>query len=93
MCQKLATPGYDAIALQTNDPREIVHHVVHLQRNKHAAAQLRQAARRSAERYTWPAVIRRALLPALRARIARRELPPDAAERHTEYAHGRKRRL
>ena len=61
-----ATPGYDAIALQTNDPREIVHHVVHLQRNKHAATQLRQAARRSAERYTWPAVIRRALLPALR---------------------------
>lgn len=60
-----ATPGHDAIALQTSNPREIVQHVMYLRNYKEFALRLRQAARRSASRYTWPAVIRRGLLPLL----------------------------
>jgi glycosyltransferase involved in cell wall biosynthesis len=59
------TPGYDAISLQSSDPGEIVHHVVRLRRCRETAVRLRQAARLSAERYAWPGVIRRVLLPSL----------------------------
>ena len=59
------TPGHDAIALQTNDPKEIVSHLSYLSRSKDAEQRMRQEARRSAARYTWPAVIRRVLFPFL----------------------------
>jgi len=58
-------PGYDAISLQSSDPQEIVHHVIRLKRCMEAAARLRRLARLSAERYTWPEVIRRVFLPVL----------------------------
>ena len=59
------TPGHDAIALQTDNPREIVSHLTYLDRYEGAEMHLRQEARRSAARYTWPVVIRRVLLPFL----------------------------
>jgi glycosyltransferase involved in cell wall biosynthesis len=63
--EEYATPGHDAICLQTSDPREIVHYVAHLHSRADVEAQLRRAARRSATRYTWKSVIHRVLLPIL----------------------------
>lgn len=59
------TPGYDAVSLQSNDPREIVHHVTALSANPDLSRRMRQAARATAARYTWQAVIKRVLLPYL----------------------------
>ncbi len=59
------TPGHDAIALQTSDPGEIVHHVARLRRFPEEGRRMRRAARRTAERYSWEAVIRRCLFPFL----------------------------
>lgn len=58
-----ATPGHDSIGLQTSDPGEIVHHALRLKHSQGEEHRLRRAARRAAERYTWEAVIARALLP------------------------------
>jgi len=63
--EEYATPGYDAISLQTNDPLEIVHYVAYLRGSADAEDRLRRAARRSAARYTWHSVIRRVLMPIL----------------------------
>ncbi len=60
-----ATPGYDAISIQTNDAREVAYNAASLHQNREASAHMRQAARRTAARYTWPAVIHRALVPFL----------------------------
>jgi glycosyltransferase involved in cell wall biosynthesis len=63
--EEYATPGHDAISLQTSDPREIVHYVAYLHNSPEAEARLRRAARRSAALYTWQSVIRRVLMPIL----------------------------
>jgi glycosyltransferase involved in cell wall biosynthesis len=63
--EEYATSGYDAICLQTSDPREIVHYVSYLRSSPEAEGRLRRAARRSAARYTWQSVIRRVLIPIL----------------------------
>lgn len=63
--EEYVTPGYDGICLQTSDPREIVHYVAYLHSSPEAEGRLRRAARRSAARYTWQAVIRRVLVPIL----------------------------
>ncbi len=59
------TPGHDAISVQSSDPHEIVYHVANLHSGKTDSRKIRLAARRSAARYTWTAVIRRTLLPFL----------------------------
>jgi len=63
--EEYATPGYDAISLQTSDPREIVHYLASFHRSPEMEVRLRRAARRSAARYTWQSVIRRVLVPIL----------------------------
>lgn len=60
-----ATPGFDAISIQTDDPWEVVHHCVHLDSSQDYVQRLRQAAKRTAAHYTWKSVIRRVLLPFL----------------------------
>jgi glycosyltransferase involved in cell wall biosynthesis len=60
-----ATPGHDAISLQTSEPREIVHRAMELRRSPAEAARIRSAAKRSAMRYTWKSVIARNLIPLL----------------------------
>jgi glycosyltransferase involved in cell wall biosynthesis len=60
-----ATHGYDAVSIQTSNPQEIVYHAASLKGSRSTTLRLRRAARRSAKRYTWPVVIRRALLPLL----------------------------
>lgn len=80
--EEYATPGHDAICLQTSDPREIVHYVSYLRSRADVEAQLRRAARRSATRYTWQSVIRRVLIPILDelgVRFAHEERDLDAS--------------
>lgn len=60
-----ATPGHDSVSIQTNDPMEIVHHAAYLRSSPEVAHRLRLAAQRTAERYTWVAVIQRVLIPLL----------------------------
>jgi glycosyltransferase involved in cell wall biosynthesis len=60
-----ATNGYDAISLQTNDPREIVHHLKLVKSSPNFGKKLRLNAKNSAKRYTWEAIIDRLLLPYL----------------------------
>ncbi|MGQ0526330.1 MAG: glycosyltransferase family 4 protein, partial [Betaproteobacteria bacterium] len=60
-----ATPGHDAISLQTDDPREIVAHILYLREHRELATRLRHEARRTAARFTWNKVIRAHLLPML----------------------------
>ena len=63
--EEYATNGYDAISLQTNDPREIVHHLKLLKSSPSFAKKIRSNAKNSAKRYTWEAIIERILLPYL----------------------------
>lgn len=73
-----ATPGTNAISVQTSEPAEIVHHLVRLRVSRGATQLLRRAARRSAAVYTWPSVIRRVLLPTLaELGVALAEASPD----------------
>lgn len=59
------TPGLNAVSLQTAEPREIVRHLNYLRAFREVERGLRREARRAAAHYTWEAVIRRALAPAL----------------------------
>lgn len=70
------TPGHDAISIQSSDPKEIVHYAVQLRNSWDEAMQIRQEARKTAERYTWSAVIRRVLIPFLREKGITIELAP-----------------
>jgi hypothetical protein len=60
-----ASPGHDAISLQTASPRELVAHLIYLQEHPRFAAHLRHQARRTATRYTWDRVIRAHIAPML----------------------------
>ena len=60
-----ATPGYDTISIQTDNPWEVVYHAVCLESSKEYADKIRQAAKQTVEHYTWKSVIRRVLLPFL----------------------------
>jgi glycosyltransferase involved in cell wall biosynthesis len=58
-----ATPGHDAISLQSSKPKELVGHLVRLREHPHIAARLRQEARKTATRFTWEQVIRAHIAP------------------------------
>ena len=60
-----ATPGYDAISLQTDDSSELVAQLLYLREHLEWAAQLRHQARKTAARFTWAEVIRRHIAPML----------------------------
>jgi glycosyltransferase involved in cell wall biosynthesis len=60
-----ATPGHDAISLQSSNPRELVAHLLYLQEHPRFAKQMRLEARRTATRYTWERVIRAHIGPML----------------------------
>jgi glycosyltransferase involved in cell wall biosynthesis len=64
--EEYATNGYDAISLQTDDVREFVRYVARLKNYGGAQRAMRSEARKSAARYTWRAVIERALFPFIR---------------------------
>jgi glycosyltransferase involved in cell wall biosynthesis len=60
-----ATPGHDAISLQTSSPRELVGHLLYLREHPTYATRLRHQARRTATRFTWERVIRAHIAPML----------------------------
>ena len=60
-----ATPGHDAISLQTSSPSELVAHLLYLREHPRFAARMRHEARKTATRYTWGHVIRAHIGPML----------------------------
>jgi glycosyltransferase involved in cell wall biosynthesis len=60
-----ATPGHDAISLQSSSPRELVGHLLHLRQYPDRVARLRHHARRTAMRFTWDQVIHAHITPML----------------------------
>lgn len=60
-----ATPGFDAISLQTSSPDELVGHLLYLREHPDMAIRLRHEARRTAARFTWGQVIRTHIAPML----------------------------
>jgi len=58
-----ATPGYDAIALQSSRPEELTSQVMRLRAEPAVAKRLRLHAHRTAARYTWEEVIRTHIVP------------------------------
>jgi glycosyltransferase involved in cell wall biosynthesis len=60
-----ATPGHDAISLQTSSPRELVGHLLYLREHPNFATRLRHQARRTATRFTWDRVIQAHITPML----------------------------
>jgi hypothetical protein len=60
-----ATPGHDAISLQSSSPRELVGHLLYLRRHPERVRQIRVHARRTATRFTWDQVIRAHINPIL----------------------------
>jgi glycosyltransferase involved in cell wall biosynthesis len=62
-----ATPGHDAISLQSASPRELVAHVLYLRQHPDVSTRLRQHARRTASRFTWDQVIRAHIAPIISA--------------------------
>lgn len=53
-----ATPGYDAVAVQTNRPADLVRELLRMRASPQRAAHMRRHARQTAARFTWPEVIR-----------------------------------
>jgi glycosyltransferase involved in cell wall biosynthesis len=60
-----AIPGQNALVLETADPREFATLFNELRTNPVKERALRRAARATAERYAWPQIVRRLLLPRL----------------------------
>jgi glycosyltransferase involved in cell wall biosynthesis len=58
-----AVPGQNAIVLETSDPREFIGLYERLQRSPSEQRALRRNGRATARRYSWPAVVERALIP------------------------------
>ena len=58
-----AVPGYNALVLDTNHPQEFIGLFSALHASASRDHALRRAARLTAKLYTWPQVVRRALLP------------------------------
>lgn len=53
-----ATPGHDAISVQTNRPGDLVRELLQLRASPQLSARMRRHARQTAARFTWPEVIR-----------------------------------
>jgi glycosyltransferase involved in cell wall biosynthesis len=60
-----ATNGHDSFCLQSRDPWELVRYLERLMASPRRAAAMRKAARVTAERFHWHAVLERVLVPIL----------------------------
>jgi glycosyltransferase involved in cell wall biosynthesis len=56
-------PGHNALVLESSDPHEFVGLFERLRANPTDALLLRRSARNTAQRYRWPEIVSRALLP------------------------------
>ena len=60
-----ATNGHDSFCLQSKDPSELVRHIVRLVNTPGRATAMRKAARTTASRFSWHAIVERVLVPTL----------------------------
>ena len=81
-------PGQNALVLESEDPHEFVGLFERLRANPTEALLLRRSARKTAQRYRWPEVVSRALLPRIEIsgpgpergrRLQRRRVPVDGS--------------
>jgi glycosyltransferase involved in cell wall biosynthesis len=77
-----AVPGYNALALETDDPQEFLDLFTTLRLNAPMERALRRAGRVTARHYTWPQILRRILLPRLHL------MPPSPTEEEQPYLPG-----
>ena len=82
-----AVPGYNALVLETNDPREFTALFSELHTNPMRERALRRAGSATAKHYMWPKIIQHLLLPRIRflapgASIAGAEAPKRASRSH-----------
>lgn len=79
-----AVAGWNALVLQSTDPREFVSVFQRLQAHPDEERALRRNALATAKRFAWPEVVRRVLLPRLAAGVPPVEAPPAAVVRVAE---------
>jgi glycosyltransferase involved in cell wall biosynthesis len=79
-----AVPGYNALALETNDPQEFLDLFGALRVNPTSERALRRAGRVTAQRYTWSQIMHRVLLPRLRFSSSSSDDTETA-----QYSHGK----
>jgi len=58
-----ATPGFDAISVQSNRPGDLVRQLLEMKSSPQRATRMRYHARRTAARFTWTEVIRTHITP------------------------------
>ena len=80
-----AVPGYNALVLETNDPREFTALFSELRANPRRERSLRRAGSATAKQYMWAEIIQHLLLPrihflAKRAMVAAPEASPQAQQ-------------
>jgi ribosome-associated translation inhibitor RaiA len=71
-----AVPGYNALVLETTDPREFIGLFGTLRVDEARASALRRAGRLTARRYAWPQILQHILLPRLRLSTPHRTSAP-----------------
>lgn len=64
--EEYAVPGWNALVLQTEDPREFLAHFAPRAANPRDREALRRRAIATARRFVWPEILQRNLLPAVR---------------------------
>jgi glycosyltransferase involved in cell wall biosynthesis len=64
--EEYALPGQNALVLETTDPQEFVVLFRDLHANPAQERAIRRAGRLTAQRYAWPRIVQRLLLPRLR---------------------------
>lgn len=77
-----AIPGYNAIVMESDDPREFIRLYAALKSSPLKERALKNAARRTAQQYAWMKIIRRVLLPKFSALTADPSPPLKHAAPH-----------
>jgi len=70
-----AIAGYNAIVMESDDPREFIRLYAALKASPVKERALKNAARRTAQQYAWMKIIRRVLLPKFSALTANPSVP------------------
>jgi glycosyltransferase involved in cell wall biosynthesis len=75
-----AVPGYNAVVLETMDPREFIGLFAELRRNPVQERAIRRAGRLTAQHYVWPQLLQRNLLPRVRLHAAAAQSKHDRVD-------------
>lgn len=77
--EEYVVPGWNALVLQTEDPREFVTQFEPLAASPREAQAMRRRAVATARRFLWPEIVRRNLLPRIRLIREANQQPVDVA--------------